>query len=819
AYMSPEQGLGNEADHRSDIWSFGVVLYEMITGQAPLQGDYEQAIMYAMINEEPPPPKELRGEISNDMQRIILRALKKDRQNRFQSSAGLIRELRHLRGEQTTAGFKTLDSKTLLSLIRQPRVVVLGLVALLIITAAIFLPYRRVLQVQSAMEKLPEIERLATAGNYFEAYQLAVDVERHLEKDSTFARLMPSISDKLTLITEPEGASVYLKRFAPGDPEQPPERTYIGVTPIKDLRLGRSDYKVTIEKQGYAPVQRIASSALNRNEASFGVSLDIKIEVKLHKIKDIQENMVFVQGGEYKLVGSGAPTKATVQLDDYFMDRYEVSNREYQEFVKAGGYLQKSFWKLPFMENGQTLSWETAMRRFRDRTGLAGPRNWVNQEYSQGKGNHPVTGISWYEAAAYAEFVGKRLPTVFQWEKAARDGLRTRFVGLVMPWGVVSSEEATQGRANFGGRDTVPVDSYEFGLSPFGCYNMGGNVREWCLNERAGGFVTTGGSWEGPSYLFGIFGALPGLNSTSSLGFRCVKMPAGAWGDQGSMRFRKTLTTSYRPVDDTTFNGFLGYYKYDKKPLDSKIVETIETEYWTREKVIFAGLSKDWPVIAYVYLPKRAAKPFQCINLVPGGDIFFSRSASEYAEWLLAAHIKAGRAVMSMVPRGGVERPPSADYVSPEPHTVEYRERTVRWVTEYRIALDYLATRGDIDMDKIAYFGFSWGGIGLLPLTAVEDRYRSIILIGGGVYPGMLSHLPEANEVNFVPRIKPPKLMLHGRYDEVQTFETWALPLYNLMKEPKRLEAVESGHMPPVEIRVPIINDWLDETMGPVKFE
>ncbi len=205
---------------------------------------------------------------------------------------------------------------------------------------------------------------------------------------------------------------------------------------------------------------------------------------------------------------------------------------------------------------------------------------------------------------------------------------------------------------------------------------------------------------------------------------------------------------------------------------------------------------------------------------MPGGDIFYTRSASEYAEWLLAAHIKAGRAVMSMAPRGGVERTRTPDYVSPKGHTVEYRERLVRWVTEYRLGLDYLATRGDIDMDKIAHLGFSWGSFSVgLPLTAVEDRYRSIIFIGGGVSPGMRSILPEANPVNFVPRIRAPKLVLHGRYDEVFPFETRALPLYNLLREPKRLEAVDGGHMPPLEIRVPIINSWLDETMGPVKFE
>ena len=61
--------------------------------------------------------------------------------------------------------------------------------------------------------------------------------------------------------------------------------------------------------------------------------------------------------------------------------------------------------------------------------------------------------------------------------------------------------------------------------------------------------------------------------------------------------------------------------------------------------------------------------------------------------------------------------------------------------------------------------------------------------------------------------------MLHGRYDEVAAFKTEALPLYTLMQEPKRLALVDAGHMPALEIRAPIINNWLDETMGPVKFE
>ena len=71
-----------------------------------------------------------------------------------------------------------------------------------------------------------------------------------------------------------------------------------------------------------------------------------------------------------------------------------------------------------------------------DRTGLPGPRTWSNQTFPEGKADYPVTDITWYEAAAYAAFRGKRLPTIFQWEKAARNGFVPAAGVSAMPWGV-----------------------------------------------------------------------------------------------------------------------------------------------------------------------------------------------------------------------------------------------------------------------------------------------------------------------------------------------------------------------------------------------
>jgi formylglycine-generating enzyme required for sulfatase activity len=92
------------------------------------------------------------------------------------------------------------------------------------------------------------------------------------------------------------------------------------------------------------------------------------------------------------------------------MDRYEVTNKQFKEFVDAGGYQKPIYWKQQFLENGRKVSWEEAVSKFRDRTGRPGPSTWELGNYSEGQQDYPVTGISWYEAAAYAEYAEKKTP-------------------------------------------------------------------------------------------------------------------------------------------------------------------------------------------------------------------------------------------------------------------------------------------------------------------------------------------------------------------------------------------------------------------------
>ena len=348
---------------------------------------------------------------------------------------------------------------------------------------------------------------------------------------------------------------------------------------------------------------------------------------------------------------------------------------------------------------------------------------------------------------------------------------------------------------------------------------MAGNVKEWTANPVQGGYGVTGGSWEDPIYMYPTYGALAANASSPSLGFRCAS-PTVAGHDQGGFRVPiETRTPHYTPVSSATFKSLLDHYRYDSRPLEATVLQSVETPDWTRHKIRYVALEGD-TTLAYLYLPKQAAAPFQTMVYLCSSAAFLQvRTVPEEVDWAIGPNIRAGRAVLAIVFKGMAERAFGPGWEPPAPTSVRFRDLMVLHATELRRGLDYLATRADVDMRRLAFVATSWGAGSRLPLAAVDDRFRAMVFIGGGIDERMsLAALPEASSINFAPYIRPPKLLLNGRDDEEDPWLTRALPLWNLLREPKQLVLVPgAGHIVPLEIRVPAINRFLDQTLGPVR--
>ncbi len=188
-------------------------------------------------------------------------------------------------------------------------------------------------------------------------------------------------------------------------------------------------------------------------------------------------------------------------------------------FVADGGYRDRALWPDTLRLQGVSVPFEAAGETFVDRTGLPGPRTWTGGTFAGDRAQHPVTGVTWYEAAAYAQWAGKQLPSMPQWWRAALGDVDRPY-----PWG--SDFSTLDERANFSMMATTPVDRLAAGMSPYGAHDMAGNVREWLAGPAgAERYPAIGGSWQDPSYMFytpNIDRLAPGFTS-EAVGFRLAK--------------------------------------------------------------------------------------------------------------------------------------------------------------------------------------------------------------------------------------------------------------------------------------------------------
>jgi eukaryotic-like serine/threonine-protein kinase len=805
-YMAPEQLSGREVTPAADVFSLGVVLYEMICARRPFDGADAAEIVASILSKAPRPFSEAEGYVPPKLQRVILKALAREPGERYPTAGDLLEELRQISRDPVAPASTDSRRNRWTPVLTRP---VAGILAFAVIAGGAWWMAHQQRERKGA-ELLAEAERHLEGRDFVRAYETAVAAAAILPRNERLRDVTERSTFRATISSTPPGATVFISRMGDG------RWSDAGVTPLVIPRLPFGDYVVRIEKAGYAALLR-PFSTMPLSLPGFGPVrqfVPTELDATLVEEARIEPGMIYVEGGEYRLTGWQRPSDRAVELDDFLIDRFEVSNREFEEFVRAGGYRRPELWKHPFVDEGRILSFAEAMTRFRDTTTLAGPRNWSRGAPPAGLENHPVTDVTWYEAAAFAEWKGKKLPTVYQWEKASRPA-RVIPIGTTVPWGYIGPGIDASARANFRGRGTMPVDSLPFGISPWGAYHMAGNVAEWCRNPKGAGYALRGGGWNDAVYAFGQTGGFPGFYSSPTLGFRCVKEIGAGASDQGAFALEPEVEVpAYQPADEMKFEEIRRRYDYPDAPLAARVVGRTETADWTREEIVYTAGGKSIP--AFLYIPKGFTAPYRVVHFAPAGDVVNGiRPLSAAVEIWLGPMIRSGYAVWAVVREGYIGRPRPSEWAGPPPRqSPEFADYVVAQVTELRRGLDYLETRGDVDSTKLGFVATSAGTVEGLILAGVERRYRSILLHGSSVTPAEIGTTPAASRINFAPRISGAKLMLHGRYDESAPLETTGEPLYRLLREPKRLQVYEGGHAPPLDVWIPSVQSWLDETLG-----
>jgi formylglycine-generating enzyme required for sulfatase activity/dienelactone hydrolase/predicted Ser/Thr protein kinase len=779
AYMSPEQAEGRPVDRRTDIFSFGVVLYEMLTGRRAFQEDTAVATRVAILSRTPPTVRSIRPEVTAALERIVSRCLQKDRDARYASAVELAEDLRRLRAN----AMHQLPSWM------RPRVLIPAAVALGIVAAVGGWQWLRNSRVRWAREvALPEIARLADSQDTVAAYDLAQQARRYLPHDRQLERLLNTITLTGSLRSDPPGADVSWKPYAQPDA---PWRA-LGRTPLEDFPFPAGYFRWRFEKPGYDPVERAAP-------------ITRKQDVILHPSGSSPPNMVWVPAGPGVIRIAGVTNRrggsAPLQLGGFWIDTFEVTNRQFKAFVDAGGYRKAEFWKHLFIREGRELVRDQAMRELVDKTGQPGPAGWELGTYPPDEGDYPVRGVSWFEAAAYAEFAGKSLPTVHHW-LAATDRASPAEVGEF---------------SNFDGRGPDRVGARK-GLGPFGNHDMAGNVKEWCFNSDGGSRrYTLGGAWNEPTYMYRSAHAQPPFERLETDGFRCAK-----YAEPPAAPLTAAIERTWRdysrekPVDDATFRLYASLYQYDRTPLEPT-VETLESgsPYWSEEKVTFNAAYGGERVIGYLFLPLNAKPPFQTVVFFPGSGAETRPSHEGLEQQYVDFVIRSGRALLLPIYKGTYERRLRE---RPPEESRALRDLQIQCYQDLGRSVDYLMTRGDVDAGKLAYYGFSLGASLGVMYTAVDKRFKASILFAGGFDSD--TPLPEVDQINFATRVTTPTLMLNGRDDFRFPLEESQKPLFRLLGTPpehKRHLLIRGGHVPPRLEIIKGVLDWLDLYLGPVE--
>jgi len=612
--------------------------------------------------------------------------------------------------------------------------------------------------------------------------------------------------DNLTLpvsvFTDPPGVDVAYRYVGSG----PGAWIELGKTPVENLRLPRGGYRLRLGTDVFVTDTNPGPTLNSAGEPARVITMPGT---------DVPEGMVFVPGGNYRLGGWGFTGET--DLGEFLLDRTEVTNGEYFEFVNAGGYANEILWRPIAEASGGLLAWADVAVLFTDQTGHSGPAGWSLGSYAPGERDLPVTGVSWFEAVAYLAYRDKSLPSIHHWLRAALGPMEWKypFARFLVP-------------ASNIGRSAVLPAGRRAESETHGAYDLIGNVSEWTSSAGAQSRAVIGSSFADPPWSYNFPRNVDPMYRGSDVGFRGVRFTARSNPEPApDYSTFEDFASSIRAVSDEMFEGIRLNFEYRTgtvKADDVSIVETTDYDHWIRHLLMLPSGHTGDPLPVYVYLPTSQEPPYQSVIYLPPADSWspgFRSDSVALEDYQIDFVPRSGRALIWPVYYGSHERYDDYHAASGPERSALAGERNRRIRNEIGRVIDYLEDSPTFDGSRTALMALSHGAIIASYNLATEERIRAAVLISVGIAPPNPVFANPQNDPNvFWARVRQPVLIINGRYDPIRPHHFVLEPLLDLLASPpgdKRSVLYESAHWPLPRFQMMQDSlEWLDHYLGPV---